>query len=70
MIATRLTLLALLSLTACAALQADPAPTCDGRHRRPANPHGSVLGASSAAAPLTPMGSAPTPPPTSFPSCP
>lgn len=31
------------SLTGCASLGGDAAPVCDGRHRRPANPHGSTL---------------------------
>lgn len=35
----------------------EPLPVCDGRHRRPANPYGSVL--STAASPSP--GSAPTP---------
>lgn len=31
------------SLTGCASLGGDDAPVCGGRHRRPANPHGSTL---------------------------
>lgn len=39
--------LALLALSACAPLvPGERAPICDGRERRPANPHGSVLTAS------------------------
>lgn len=30
-------------LAGCASLGRDDAPVCDGRHRRPANPHGSTL---------------------------
>jgi len=33
----------LLPAGGCAAITADPLPVCDGRARRPANPHGSVL---------------------------
>jgi hypothetical protein len=33
----------LLFTAACASGQASPPTTCDGRHRRPANPYGSVL---------------------------
>ncbi|MBI1406054.1 MAG: hypothetical protein GC145_08010 [Caulobacter sp.] len=31
------------SLTGCASLGGGNAPICDGRHRWPANPHGSTL---------------------------
>ncbi|WP_312572965.1 hypothetical protein [Brevundimonas sp.] len=44
---TRLSILALLAvsppLAGCAALARPELPVCDGRARRPANPHGSVL---------------------------
>ena len=33
----------LLALAGCASGSAERAAVCDGRHRRPANPHGSVL---------------------------
>jgi hypothetical protein len=39
-----------LALAACATVSDKPA-LCDGRHRRPANPHGSVLVAPQAQAP-------------------
>lgn len=44
-------------LTGCASLGGDDAPVCDGRHRRPANPHGSTL--VPAPAPPQPSGTAP-----------
>lgn len=47
MIARHWPWLALLALSACAHLvTSERAPICDGRERRPANPHGSVLTAS------------------------
>ncbi|OGN43902.1 MAG: hypothetical protein A2623_07865 [Caulobacterales bacterium RIFCSPHIGHO2_01_FULL_70_19] len=44
-------------LAGCASLGRDDAPVCDGRHRRPANPHGSTL--VPAAAPAQPEPPAP-----------
>lgn len=41
-----------LLLGGCALLKMDEAPVCDGQHRRPANPNGSVLEA--AASPVSP----------------
>ncbi|MBI1198933.1 MAG: hypothetical protein GC203_13815 [Phenylobacterium sp.] len=32
-----------LALAGCAGLGKETAPACDGKHRRPANPYGSVL---------------------------
>jgi uncharacterized lipoprotein len=42
-----------LGLAGCSTLSKDKPPICDGKHRRPANPYGSVLDpvASPAAAP-------------------
>lgn len=37
-------LAALLALSGCASAQSAKPPVCDGRHRRPVNIHGSVLG--------------------------
>lgn len=31
------------ALSACASTSEGKLPVCDGKHRRPANPHGSVL---------------------------
>lgn len=31
------------AVTACASFTDTDAPVCDGRHRRPANPYGSIL---------------------------
>ncbi len=36
-------------------------PTCDGKHRRPANPNGSVLAPSSTPSTATPPAPQPTP---------
>jgi hypothetical protein len=44
----------------CASRGGDAAPGCDGRHRRPANPHGSTLIA--APAPPQPQPSEAAPP--------
>jgi type IV secretion system protein VirB7 len=56
------------ALGGCATSTAKSLPVCDGQHRRPANPYGSVLdpapataGAPTPAAPASPA--APTPPP-------
>jgi hypothetical protein len=43
--------LAVQALSACATFRTADPPGCDGRHRRPANPYGSIL---SPAAPHTP----------------
>ncbi len=43
--------LAVQALLACATFRTVDPPVCDGRHRRPANPYGSIL---SPAAPNTP----------------
>jgi hypothetical protein len=42
---SRLALILTLALatSACASTKADKPPVCDGKNRRPANPHGSVL---------------------------
>lgn len=63
--------LILIALTAggCATSSASHLPACDGKHRRPANPHGSVLevpaaGVAAPAAPVTPQA-----PPPSSPGC-
>ena len=45
-----------LALAACATAAADKPAICDGRHRRPANPNGSVL--VMAASPIGPVGPA------------
>jgi hypothetical protein len=51
-----------LALGACATAQTQTLPTCNGQHRRPANPNGSVLLASDpAAAPAKPAASKPAP---------
>ena len=39
-------------LTGCASLKDPEPPVCDGRHRRPANPYGSVLDGASPDSPL------------------
>lgn len=61
---------AVLALGGCATLGKEKAPTCDGKHRRPANLYGSVLD------PTTPLASAPVKPdklpaisPSSYRSC-
>lgn len=54
-----LLLIVLLAAGGCATLAAERAPVCDGRHRRPANPHGSVLAAEHPAA-SAPIASAPS----------
>lgn len=41
-----------LSLGGCAVLKKHEAPVCDGKHGRPANPHGSIL--DGAASPVPP----------------
>lgn len=46
-----LVLLSALSLAACSTLSQQQAPVCDGKQRRPANPHGSVLTPSQASKP-------------------
>ena len=65
-------------LAGCSTLANDKAPVCDGKHRRPANLYGSVLGpvAPPAAAPSSVPSSAPAKadvlsaiPPASYPSC-
>lgn len=38
-------LCATIALGGCSTFEASDAPVCDGRHRRPANLHGSALGA-------------------------
>jgi len=43
--------LAVQAVSACATFRTADPPVCDGRHRRPANPYGSIL---SPAAPHTP----------------
>lgn len=43
--------LAVQALSACATFRTADPPVCDGRHRRPANPYGSIL---SPAAPYVP----------------
>ena len=49
--------LAVQALSACATFRAADPPVCDGRHRRPANPYGSIL---SPAAPYVPAPAADT----------
>jgi type IV secretion system protein VirB7 len=53
-------ILAALMVGGCATSSASRLPVCDGQHRRPANPHGSVLdvpaaGAAASAAPVAPQ---------------
>jgi len=50
-------------LAGCASLGRDAAPVCDGRHRRPANPHGSTLVSVPAPAQPEPPAPASAPPP-------
>jgi len=52
-----ITLALTLGLAACATVQGERLPVCDGKDRRPANPHGSVLlpTASPPAAPPSPV---------------
>lgn len=38
-----LTAAILQGLSACTSLRSEEPPVCDGRHRRPANPYGSIL---------------------------
>ncbi len=45
--------LAVQALSACATFRTADPPVCDGRHRRPANPYGSIL------SPAAPYGNAP-----------
>jgi hypothetical protein len=40
------------ALSGCASLRPEKPPVCDGKHRRPANPYGSVL--NPAAPPVAP----------------
>jgi len=47
-----------LPMAACATSPAQPPKACDGHHRRPANPNGSVLSAADAGAPAEPAGEA------------
>lgn len=65
-----LILIAVLALGGCSTLGKEKAPTCDGKHRRPANLYGSVLD------PTAPPASAPAKPdklsaiaPSSYGSC-
>ncbi len=46
-------LLGACALGGCASLPGPDLPTCDGKARRPANPHGSVLSPDTAAPPKT-----------------
>ena len=50
----RLVLILSALLGGCATGRTDAPATCDGRDRRPANPHGSILVASTPAAPPAP----------------
>lgn len=47
----RLLLILSILMSGCATNRADTPPGCDGRERRPANPHGSILIASPPGAP-------------------
>ncbi|HEY1926596.1 MAG TPA: hypothetical protein VGG92_03955 [Caulobacteraceae bacterium] len=51
------------ALGGCATSTAKSLPVCDGQHRRPANPYGSVLDPAPASAPAASAEAAPTPPP-------
>lgn len=64
--------LLLLALSACAQLpMGTDAPVCDGRHRRPANPYGSVLTvASPSITPSSPQAEPSVAGPQGFASCP
>jgi hypothetical protein len=64
-------LLIAMALGGCATTTSNSLPVCDGKHRRPANPHGSVLNAPPpAAGPLAPTGAAaPVAPAVAQPSC-
>jgi hypothetical protein len=53
-------LLVLLALVGCATHDPKPA-VCDGKHRRPANPYGSVLPSIPGADPVPPVTAAPGP---------
>jgi type IV secretion system protein VirB7 len=59
------------ALGGCATSTAKSLPVCDGQHRRPANPLGSVLDPAPAAVAATPVAptapAAPSPPPTAAP---
>jgi len=50
-----------LALGACATAPSQTLPTCNGHHRRPANPNGSALLAPEAAATAAPAKPAPAP---------
>ncbi|MDB5457641.1 MAG: hypothetical protein JWP92_3226 [Caulobacter sp.] len=52
---------AAIALSSCAAVNQASAPICDGKHRRPANPYGSVLDPASppASSPATPAPATP-----------
>ena len=58
-----LILAAAAALTACATAGSNALPVCDGKHLRPANPHGSVLNPAKPAASTAsaPSGAAPNP---------
>ena len=58
-----ISILLALGLGGCATSAAKTLPVCDGQHRRPANPYGSVLDAAPATAAATPAPSPQTAPP-------
>ena len=60
-----LTLLPMLALTGCATTGGGKLAVCDGKHRRPANPYGTVLPTVPGAASAAPPAAAPAPRPQS-----
>lgn len=58
-----------LALGACATATTQTLPTCNGQHRRPANPSGSVLLTPSAAAPAATAAASKPASPASFAPC-
>ncbi|HEY0437576.1 MAG TPA: hypothetical protein VGC92_13120 [Phenylobacterium sp.] len=64
-----LILTASLGLTGCAAARATVLPVCDGHHRRPANPNGSVLEPAEVKPPVAAAPTPATPPSAAAPEC-
>jgi type IV secretion system protein VirB7 len=58
-----------MAASGCATSSADKLPVCDGKHRRPANPNGSVLDPSSPPTGTGPAAPAVAPPPSPSPGC-
>ncbi len=57
------------ALGGCATASSKSLPVCDGQHRRPANPYGSVLDTTPTAAAPAAVPATPAPPPATVPGC-